>query len=128
MLNRFQVNKVLATLAGLLTGSSAMAAANYWQLNMHKGVTPISKDMYDLHMIAMLVCSIIGIAVFGVMIYSIIYHRKSQGFAPASFHNNTRLEVVWSIIPFLILIGLAIPATKVLMRMEDTNESNVTIK
>ncbi|HHF7347658.1 TPA: cytochrome c oxidase subunit II [Legionella feeleii] len=128
MLNRFKVSKVLAALTGLVISQSAMAAADKWQLNMYKGVTPLSKDMYDLHMIAMVICAIIGIVVFGVMIYSLIHHRKSKGYTPATFHDNTRLEIVWSIIPFLILVGLAIPATKVLMRMDDTAESDVTIK
>lgn len=128
MSNRFRVGKVLAMLTGLLTGTAAMAATDYWQLNMYKGVTPISKDMYDLHMICMLVCAIIGIGVFGVMIYSLIYHRKSKGYQPASFHDNPRLEIVWSIIPFLILVGLAIPATAVLMRMDNSDDSDVTIK
>jgi cytochrome c oxidase subunit II len=128
MLNRFQVSKSLAVLAGLLTGPSAMAAADYWQLNMPKGVTPLSKDMYDLHMIAMLICALIGLVVFGVMFYSLIHHRKSKGVTPASFHDNIRLEILWSIIPFLILVGLAIPATRVLMRMDDSSDSDVTIK
>lgn len=128
MLNRFKVSKVLAALIGLAMSQTAMAAADKWQLNMYKGVTPLSKDMYDLHMIGMVICIIIGIVVFGVMIYSLIHHRKSKGYQAATFHDNTRLEVVWSIIPFLILIGLAIPATKVLMRMDDSAESDVTIK
>lgn len=128
MLNRFQVSKALAMLVGLLAGVPAMAATDYWQLNMYKGVTPISKDVYDLHMIAMLICGIIGLLVFGVMIYALIYHRKSRGFKPASFHDNLRLEIVWSIIPFLILVGLAIPATKVLIRMDNADDSDVTIK
>lgn len=128
MLNRFQISKAIAAFAGLVTGSPAMAAADYWQLNMYKGVTPLSKDMYDLHMICMIVCCIIGIAVFGVMIYSLIHHRKSKGYQPATFHDNPRLEIVWSVIPFLILVGLAVPATKVLMRMDDTRESALTIK
>ncbi|MCC5014538.1 MULTISPECIES: cytochrome c oxidase subunit II [unclassified Legionella] len=128
MLNRFKVSKVLAALTGLVMSQAVMAAADKWQLNMYKGVTPLSNDMYDLHMIAMVICAIIGIVVFGVMIYSLIHHRKSKGYTPATFHDNTRLEIVWSIIPFLILVGLAIPATKVLMRMDDTAESDVTIK
>ncbi|WP_026069248.1 cytochrome c oxidase subunit II [Legionella tunisiensis] len=128
MLNRFKVSKVLAALMGLVISQTAMAAADKWQLNMYKGVTPLSNDMYDLHMIAMVICGIIGIVVFGVMIYSLIHHRKSKGYVAATFHDNTRLEIVWSIIPFLILVGLAIPATKVLMRMDDTAESDVTVK
>jgi len=112
----------------MLLSQMATAATDNWQLNMYKGVTPLSHDMYELHMIAMIICCIIGAAVFGVMIYSLIHHRKSKGHVPASFHDNTRLEIVWSIIPFLILVGLAIPATKVLIRMDDTAESDVTIK
>ncbi|WP_408606930.1 cytochrome c oxidase subunit II [Legionella lansingensis] len=107
---------------------TVMAAADKWQMNMYKGVTPLSKDMYDLHMIAIVICAIIGVVVFGVMIYSLIHHRKSKGYTAASFHDNTRLEIVWSIIPFLILVGLAIPATKVLINLEDASDSDVTIK
>lgn len=112
----------------LAAAQSVNAATDYWQLNMHKGVTPLSKDIYDLHMVAIAVCAVIGILVFGVMIYSLIHHRQSKGYKPATFHENTRLEVVWTIIPFLILIALAVPATKVLIRLEDSRESDVTIK
>ncbi|QDP71690.1 cytochrome c oxidase subunit II [Legionella israelensis] len=128
MLNSLKASRLLAAFIGIITAQMTFAAADNWQLNMYKGVTPISHDMYDLHMIAIVICGIIGIVVFGVMIYSLIHHRKSKGYQPASFHDNTRLEVVWTIIPFLILIGLAIPATKVLMRMEDSEESDVTVK
>ncbi|MGQ3889628.1 cytochrome c oxidase subunit II [Legionella sp. CNM-1927-20] len=127
MLNRFQVSKVLTLLAGLMIGSEAIAR-DEWQLNMYRGVTPLSKDMYNLHNIAMVVCAIIGIIVFSVMIYSLIYHRKSRGHAPATFIHNNRLEIFWSIVPFLILVGLAIPATSILLRLEDTNLADVTIK
>ncbi|WED42803.1 cytochrome c oxidase subunit II [Legionella cardiaca] len=128
MLKGLKLNKVLAAAIGLGLNQVAMAAADKWQMNMYKGVTPLSKDMYDLHMIAMVICAIIGIVVFGVMIYSLIHHRKSKGYKPASFHDNTRVEILWSIIPFLILVGLAIPATKVLMNLEDSSDSDVTIK
>lgn len=128
MLNSLKAKRLLAALVASIAAPMACAAADNWQLNMYKGVTPISRDMYDLHMIAMVICAIIGIVVFGVMIYSLIHHRKSKGYQPASFHDNTRLEVVWTIIPFLILIGLAIPATKVLVRMKDTSDADVTIK
>lgn len=128
MQNRYRGLQALLLIVGMLLGNVAMAAADQWQMNMYKGVTPVSKDMYDLHMIAMLVCTVIGVAVFGVMIYSLIHHRKSKGYKAASFHDNTRLEIVWTIIPFLILVGLAIPATKILIRMEDSAEADVTIK
>lgn len=128
MLNRSKISKVLVALIGLVMSQLAMAETDMWQLNMPKGVTPLSRDMYNLHMIAMVICAIIGVVVFGVMIYALIHHRKSKGFTPATFHDNFRLEVIWSIIPFLILVGLAIPATQVLLRMEDSSESEVTVK
>lgn len=99
-----------------------------WQMNMFKGVTPISHDIYDLHMIAMAICGLIGLIVFSVMIYALIKHRKSKGHVSATFHENTRLEIVWTIIPFLILVGLAIPATQVVIRMNNTEQADVTIK
>ncbi|MBA2655414.1 MAG: cytochrome c oxidase subunit II [Tatlockia sp.] len=127
MLNSSKIMKVL-TFIGLITSQVTLAETDRWQLNMYKGVTPLSHDMYDLHMIAMVICAIIGIIVFGVMIYALIHHRKSKGHKAATFHDNFRLEILWSIIPFLILLGLAIPATKVLIRLEDSSDSEVTIK
>jgi cytochrome c oxidase subunit II len=106
----------------------AYAKADNWQINMFKGVTPVSREIYNLHMIAMLVCAIIGIVVFGIMIYSLIHHRKSKGYRPAQFHDNTRLEIVWTIIPFLILLGLAFPATRTLIKADNTERAEVTIK
>jgi cytochrome c oxidase subunit 2 len=120
-------DRILALIA-LFTGNAAWGAADPWQMNMYKGVSPLSKDIYDLHMVAMVICALIGIVVFGVMIYSLIHHRKSRNYVPATFHDNTRLEIVWTIIPFVILIGLAIPATKVLINLENSDDSNVTIK
>jgi cytochrome c oxidase subunit 2 len=131
MLNRFHTKKFcnfFVFIFSLLIGQPAMARANYWQMNMHQGVTPLSHDMYYLHMVGMYVCAGIGVIVFGVMIYSLIYHRKSQGATPATFHDNFRLEIVWSVIPFLILVALAVPATKILIRMNDTHNSDITIK
>jgi cytochrome c oxidase subunit 2 len=128
MLNKLNVCKIVTMLTALLPMQSVLAAADNWQMNMYKGVTPLSKDMYDLHMIAMAICAVIGVIVFGIMFYSLIHHRKSKGFTPATFHVNTRLEIIWTIIPFVILIGLAIPATKVLIHQEDSSDSDVTIK
>ena len=128
MLNKLNAWRVVAMLATLVPAQSVLAAADYWQMNMYQGVTPISHDIYDLHMVAMAICAIIGIVVFGVMFYSIIHHRKSKGYTAATFAVNSRLEIIWTIIPFLILVGLAIPATKVLIHLEDSSESDVTIK
>ncbi len=130
MLNRLNICRMLILLCALATTQTVMAAtgADPWQMNMFKGVTPISHDIYSLHMIAMLICGVIGVLVFGVMLYSLIYHRKSKGYKAASFHDNLRLEIVWSMIPFLILVGLAVPATRVLMRMDNSEASEITIK
>ena len=128
MLNRLNVYRMAILCWWLMVAQSVNAAADHWQMNMPRGVTPLSKDMYDLHMAAIAVCAVIGILVFGVMIYSLIFHRHSKGYQPATFHDNTRVEIIWSIIPFLILVGLAIPATQVLIRLEDNRHSDVTIK
>lgn len=129
MLNRLNGYRLFMLVCALATTPLALAAGiDPWQMNMFKGVTPMSHDIYTLHMVAIYVCVFIGLVVFGVMFYSLVYHRKSKGYKAASFHENIRLEIVWSIIPFLILVGLAVPATKVLMRMEDNSASEVTIK
>ena len=128
MQNKIKVNRWVIAILGLLLVSHSFAAVDGWQLNMYKGVTPISHNIYQLHMIAMLICAVIGVIVFGVMIYSLVYHRKSVGHKAASFHDNKRLELLWTAIPFFILVALAIPATKVLIDMEDTADAEVTIK
>lgn len=97
-------------------------------INMTVGVTDISRDVYDLHMIALWLCVVIGVLVFGVMIYSMFAHRKSRGVTPATFHESTTVEAVWTTIPFIILIALAIPATKTLIAMEDTSNYDLTVK
>lgn len=96
---------------------------------MTRGVTHISHDIYRLHMTIFWICVIIGIIVFSVLFYAIIRHRKSRGVTAAHFHEHTLVEVVWSIIPFFILVGMAIPATQLLIKMHDTTEdSELSIK
>lgn len=112
--------------AGLLFFAGPAAAD--WALNMPRGVTPISRDVYDLHMLIFWICVWIGVAVFGVMFWSIIHHRKSKGVVAAQFHHSTKAEIIWTIIPALILIGMAIPATRTLIAMESTGDSDLTIK
>lgn len=107
--------------------TSQVAFADY-QLNLTPGVTPVSHDIYDLHMTVIWICVGIGIVVFGVMLYSILFHRKSLGVKPAQFHEHTAIELTWSIIPLMILILMAIPATQVLIDMNDTAKPDVTIK
>lgn len=113
--------------AGLLF-VAGNALAGWGELNMPEGVTPISREVYDLHMIVLWICVWIGVVVFGVMFYSIYKHRKSRGFEAAHFHHSTAAEIVWSVIPFVILVVMAIPATKALILMEDSSDPDLTIK
>ncbi|GAD80133.1 putative cytochrome c oxidase subunit II [Vibrio ezurae NBRC 102218] len=96
--------------------------------NMTQGVTEISGKVFHLHMLIFYICVAIAVVVFGVMFYSIIKHRKSKGAVAANFHESTKVEIIWTVIPILILIGMAIPATKTLIEMEDTSESELTVK
>lgn len=97
-------------------------------LNMPVGVTGVSRDAYDIHMITLWVCVVIGAAVFGVMFYSMFAHRKSSGREPATFHESTTVELAWTIIPVFILIALAVPATTYLVDSYDTSEADLDIK
>lgn len=99
-----------------------------WQVNMNRGVTEISREVFDLHMLIFWICVVIGVAVFSVMFYSIFKHRKSKGAVSAHWHENTTVEVLWTVIPFAILIGMAVPATGTLMEMYDTSEADVDIQ
>ena len=99
-----------------------------WGLNMTQGVTPISKEIYEMHMLTLWVVTIIGILVFGVMFWSIFHHRKSKGAKAAKFSHSTTVEIIWTIVPTVIIISLAIPATGLLIRMDDTSEAKITIK
>lgn len=105
---------------------SGLAIAD--ELNMRVGVTDISRQVYDLHMTIFLICVAIGIVVFGVLFWSVFAHRKSKGVEPATFHESTRLELAWTIVPTLILIIMAIPATQVLVAMYDTGGEDMSIE
>jgi cytochrome c oxidase subunit 2 len=109
----------------LFASNSALADM---QLNLTPGVTPISHDIYDLHMTVFWICVVIGIIVFGAMLYSIVHHRKDKGAISAHFHEHLYLELTWTILPLLVLIAMAIPATKVLIHMSDPDEAALTIK
>ena len=109
----------------LLLPFSAIAE---WGLNMTQGVTPISKEIYDMHMLTLWVVTIIGVFVFGVMFWSIFHHRKSKGAKAAKFSHSTTVEIIWTIVPTIIIISLAVPATGLLIRMDDTSEAKITIK
>lgn len=103
------------------------AYAQTLQLNMTRGVTDVSQSVYSLHMYAFYVCAVIGVIVFAAMFWSMFRHRKSRGVQPAKFHDNVKVEIAWTIIPFLILIALALPATFLLIDMEDTDDSDLTV-
>ena len=110
-----------------LLGQSAWAG--YMDtLNLPVGVTPVSQEVYGLHMLILWICVVIGIVVFGVMFYSMYAHRKSKGAVPAQFHESTKMEVIWTVIPLLILVGMAVPATQTLVFMSDTTQSDLDIK
>ena len=96
--------------------------------NMPVGVTDISAKVFDLHMLIFWICVAIGVVVFGVMIISMIKHRKSVGYKAAQFHESTTAEIIWTLVPLIILVGMAIPATKVLIEMEDTSSADLTVK
>jgi len=109
----------------LLLPISALAD---WDLNLTKGVTPISREIYDMHMVTLWVVTVIGILVFSVMFWSIFHHRKSKGVKASKFSHSTTVEIIWTIVPTAIIIALAIPATKLLIKMDDTSEAKITIK
>ena len=98
------------------------------QLNLHPAVTKIAEEQHWLHWFMMIICIVIFVAVFGVMFYSIWKHRKSVGHKAANFHESTAVEIAWTIVPFLIVIGMALPATKVLVAQKDTTSADLTIK
>ncbi|MDB4222470.1 cytochrome c oxidase subunit II [Granulosicoccus sp.] len=104
------------------------AWADWGALNMPQGVTDLSNEVYTLHMRIFYICCAIGVAVFAVMIYSMVVHRKSKGAKPATFHESTTVEIVWTVVPMIILIVMAIPAAKVLIKMEDFSDSEMSIK
>lgn len=104
-----------------------LAFAEYG-LNLPEGVTPISRDIYGLHMTIFWVCVGIAVIVFGVMIYSMINHRKSKGAVAANFHESTTVELIWTLVPLAILVAIAVPATKVLIDLETTDKAEMTVK
>ncbi|WP_111498445.1 cytochrome c oxidase subunit II [Marinobacter bohaiensis] len=114
-----------ALVAGLPLSQAALAD---WTVNMTPGVTNVSRDIYSLHMTILWICVVIGVVVFGVMFWSILAHRKSKGYKPANFHEHTWVEILWTIIPFAILVAMAIPATATLLDMYDTTEADYDVR
>jgi cytochrome c oxidase subunit II len=129
-----QIGLAAATWAMVLASQAAHAvndlpggpAVN--QLDLPPAVTQIARDQKWLHYFLLIICSVIFVGVFGVMFYSIIKHRKSKGAKPANFHESTTVEIIWTIVPFIIVIAMALPATKVVVAMKDTSAADLTIK
>jgi cytochrome c oxidase subunit 2 len=122
-----------AATAALATGSALAVndlkgGPGVNQLNLHEPVTRIAADQMWLHNFMLIVCLVIFVAVFGVMFYSIFKHRKSKGAVSANFHESVAVEIAWTVVPFLIVIGMALPATKVVVAMKDTTNADLTIK
>ncbi len=116
------------SLALLLAASLPVAAEiDPWQYNLTEGVTSVSQNVYGLHMFIFYICCIIGVIVFGAMFVSMYLHRKSRGVEASQFHESVKLELVWTIVPALILIGMAFPATKSLMEIYDTDNAELDI-
>ena len=97
-------------------------AAERWQLNMDQGVTPVSQEIYGLHMLIFWICVAIGVVVFAALFYTLYAHRQSKGHKPAQFHESIVLEVAWTVVPFIILIAMAFPSTTALINIYDTED------
>jgi cytochrome c oxidase subunit 2 len=111
----------------LALGIAGAAWADF-ELNMPVGVTDTSEDVYQLHMLILWVCTVIGLGVYAAMIAAIVKFRKSKGAVPAKITHNTTVEVIWTVIPAAILVAMAVPAAETLIRMEDTRDSELSIK
>ncbi len=122
------------TLVAALASGAALAVNNLPggpavnQLDLHPPVTRIAAEQQWLHYYIMVICVVIFLAVFGVMFYSIFKHRKSRGAKAANFHESVGVEIAWTVVPFFIVIGMALPATKVVVAMKDTSNADLTIK
>ena len=120
--------RALSLVIGIVLAATSLSAYAGSKYNMTQGVTQISREIYGLHMTIFWICCAIGVVVFGILIYSLINHRKSKGAVAADFHESVKVEIIWAVIPFIILIIMAIPATKVLIHMSDTSDADVNIK
>ncbi|QTN24206.1 cytochrome c oxidase subunit II [Rhizobacter sp. AJA081-3] len=131
---RATLARVALTAGATLATQAAMAVNNLPggpavnQLDLHPPVTQIAADQRWLHYFMLVICTVIFVAVFGVMFYSIFKHRKSKGAVSANFHESVKVEIAWTVVPLLIVIGMALPATKTVVAMKDTSSADLTIK
>ncbi|MDP5029844.1 MAG: cytochrome c oxidase subunit II [Paraglaciecola sp.] len=119
---------VFANVLALPALAESATKVEQYQLNLTKGVTDISEKVYDLHMLMFIICVVIAAGVFGAMFWAMWFHRKSKGAKPANFHESIKVEIAWTVIPFIILIVMAVPAAKLLIDMEDANQPDLTIQ
>ncbi|MCK4708956.1 MAG: cytochrome c oxidase subunit II [Gammaproteobacteria bacterium] len=118
--------RTIKTISLMFVSTELFAAA---QMDLTPGVTAISQEVYELHTLVLWICVVIGAGVFGVIFYSMFAHRKSKGAVSANFHDSMTVEVLWTVVPFLILVGMAVPAAKTLIKMETpADDAEVTIK
>ena len=127
-MNAARIRNTATAILAMLAAGIAQANPVRWQLNMTPGVTDTSERIQNLHNLAFGICVVIGIIVFGAMFWSMLFHRKSKGAVAAQFSHNTTAEVIWTVVPIVILIGLAVPATDTLFRMYDNSKSEMTVK
>lgn len=118
---------LLSSISHLASAAETETWRRRFQVNMSAGATDVGHQIYDLHMFVFWICVAISVVVFGVMFYTIFVHRKSRGVVPAQFHESTTLEIAWTIVPFLILIVLAVPATKTLLAVYDTKNADMDV-
>jgi cytochrome c oxidase subunit 2 len=118
----------LAAVLATTYAGAAHALSQPWQLNMAPGVTETSRTVYNIHMIGLGVCVVIGLLVFGAMFVAMFKFRKSKGAVPATWSHNTVAEIIWTVVPIVTLVILALPATKVMINMAYTEESQMTVK
>lgn len=122
---QMKLQRVFIALTALLISSVARAD---WALNMPRGVTDISQEIYGLHMLTLWVCVVIGVLVFGVMFYSMFKHRKSKGAVSANFHESTKVELAWTLIPAAVIFAIGVKATYTLADMYNFEDSEVTVE
>ncbi len=132
-----KLERAAGILAGAGLGAWSMAAfavedlpggPKRWGMNLQEPVTAIAADLHWIHWFVMWVCVAIFVLVFGVMVWSIVHHRKSKGYRAAEFHESTAIEITWTIVPFLIIVALSIPATRMVVEQKDTANADVTVK
>ncbi|HBZ29167.1 MAG TPA: cytochrome c oxidase subunit II [Nitrosomonas nitrosa] len=121
-------SKSVAALVGSITLAFYSGMAFSSKYNFQEPQSAIARDIYDQHIVLLWICLVIFIGVFGVMFYSVLKHRKSLGYKAANFHHSTVVEIIWTAVPIIILVLMALPATKTVIAMKDTSEPDITIK